>query len=56
MDTSDEDRITGYSVYCVSGNFSDKQAKVDKKAMNRNRYNRILYPVLNTKTERDTYN
>ena len=30
--------------------------KVDKKAMIRNRYNRIPHPVLNTKRERDTYN
>ena len=32
--------------------------KVDKKAMIRNwiEYNRILYPALNTKRERDTYN
>ena len=30
--------------------------KVDKKAMIRNRYNRIPYSVLNTKRERDTYN
>ena len=30
--------------------------KVDKKAMVRNRYNRILFPALNTKRERDTYN
>ena len=30
--------------------------KVDKKAMIRNRYNRIPYPALNTKRERDTYN
>ena len=30
--------------------------KVDKKAMITNRYNRIPYPALNTKRERDTYN
>ena len=30
--------------------------RVDKKAMIRNRYNRIPYPVLNTKRGRDTYN
>ena len=30
--------------------------KVDKKAMIRNRYNRIPHPALNTKRERDTYN
>ena len=30
--------------------------KVDKKAMIRNRYNRIPYPALNTKREWDTYN
>ena len=29
--------------------------KVDKKAMIRNRYNRIPHPALNTKQERDTY-
>ena len=30
--------------------------KVDKKAMIRNRYNRIPHPALNTKRGRDTYN
>ena len=30
--------------------------KVDKKAVIRNRYNRIPYPAQNTKRERDTYN
>ena len=30
--------------------------KVDKKAMIRNRYNRIIHPALNTKRERDSYN
>ena len=30
--------------------------KVDKKAMIKNRYNRISHPALNTKRERDTYN
>ena len=30
--------------------------KVDKKGMIRNRYNRIPYPALNTKREKDTYN
>ena len=29
---------------------------VDKKAMIRNRYNRIRHPAPNTKWERDTYN
>ena len=29
---------------------------VDKKAMIRNRYNRIPHPALNTKRERDTHN
>ena len=33
-----------------------KFSKVDKKAMIRNRYNRIPHPVLNTERERDTYN
>ena len=36
---------------CVAFRF-----KVDKKAMIRNRYNRIPHPALNTKPERDTYN
>ena len=31
-------------------------SEVEKKAMIRNRYNRIPHPVLNTKRERDTYN
>ena len=30
--------------------------EVDKKAMSRNRYNRIPHPALNTKRERDTHN
>ena len=30
--------------------------KVDKMATIRNRYNRIPYPALETKRERDTYN
>ena len=30
--------------------------KVDKKAMIRNRHNRIPHPAFNTKRERDTYN
>ena len=29
--------------------------EVDKKAMIRNRYNRIPHPAINTKRERDTY-
>ena len=32
------------------------EGKVDKKAMIRNRYNRIPHLALNTKRERDTYN
>ena len=31
-------------------------SKVDKKAMNRNRYNRIPHPAINTKQERDINN
>ena len=31
-------------------------SKVDKKAMIKNRYNRIPHPALNTKRERDAYN
>ena len=30
--------------------------EADKKAMIRNRYNRIPQPALNTKRDRDTYN
>ena len=33
-----------------------KTYKVGEKAMIRNRYDRIPYPALNTKRERDTYN
>ena len=35
-------------------NCPGQSKSVDKKAMIRNRYNRIPYPALNTKWERDT--
>ena len=35
---------------------AETPCKVDKKAMIRNRYNRIPNPALNTKWERDTHN
>ena len=41
---------------CPSSHQNNELSKVDRKAMIRNRYNRIPYPALNTKRERDIYN
>ena len=50
--------VSSDSLGCLGakGPTERRKPKVGKKAMIRNRYNRIPHPSLNTKRERDTYN